>query len=242
MNPNLLIEAILRQTTVLIAQLATSGGGGAQLVGTADQVLADLVSELQGQGVATGARPPTPLSDEEAARAANFVWVTICRHEPVSREVLLQSLPLETADLDTALSRLLGEGRVRRTGEGAQLFEASTALIEQNNLTGWEAAVFDHYQAMVTAICTRLQLAPEHPHRSAVGGSTFRFEVWPDHPMRDEVIGFLDRVRSQGSELRERLAEYNQGKEPGGEESERVLAYVGQAIVTTQRESRADSA
>lgn len=332
MNLNLLIEAIVRQTTVLIAQLATSGGGRTQLAGTANQVFLDLVSELKRQGVGTrviadmfglalrtyhdkvrrleesrtargrslweavleqiedkgpvaratvlqrfrfddegsvkgvlrdlvdsglvyrtgrGASTtyrkaeasdlPASLSDDENARAANFVWVTICRHEPVSREVLLQSLPLEAEDLDAALSRLLQDGRVRKTGEGDQLLEATTAVIQQNDPTGWEAAVFDHYQAMVTAICTRLQLGPEHPQRPAVGGSTFRFEVWQGHPMRDEVIGFLDRVRSQGSELRERLAAYNQGKEPAEDESERVLAYVGQTILSTQRESRSDN-
>ncbi len=46
-----LIHAIVRQTTVLIAQLATSGGWRAPLAQLADQVFQDLVTELERQGV-----------------------------------------------------------------------------------------------------------------------------------------------------------------------------------------------
>lgn len=51
MDSRLLIDAIVRQTTVLIAQLATSGGGRAQLAHTANQVLLDLVDALKEQGL-----------------------------------------------------------------------------------------------------------------------------------------------------------------------------------------------
>src|SRR5215510_1318745 len=51
MTTKLLIQAIVRQTTVLIAQLATSRGIRAPLAQIADQVFADLVGELDRQGV-----------------------------------------------------------------------------------------------------------------------------------------------------------------------------------------------
>jgi hypothetical protein len=51
MTVELLIEAIVRQTTILIAQLATSGGSRAPLAQVADQVFLDLVHELERQGV-----------------------------------------------------------------------------------------------------------------------------------------------------------------------------------------------
>src|SRR5215831_482425 len=47
----LLIDAIVRQTTVLIAQLATSGGVRAPLAHVANQVFLDLANELEAQGV-----------------------------------------------------------------------------------------------------------------------------------------------------------------------------------------------
>src|SRR6185295_90232 len=51
MNVNLLIDAIVRQTTVLIAQLATAAGARAPLAHTANQVFLDLVHELKDQGL-----------------------------------------------------------------------------------------------------------------------------------------------------------------------------------------------
>src|SRR5262245_27813232 len=50
-NVELLIHAIVRQTTVLIAQLATAQGIRAPIAHIADQVFADLVAELARQGV-----------------------------------------------------------------------------------------------------------------------------------------------------------------------------------------------
>ena len=51
MNVNLLIDALVRQTTVLIAQLATAAGSRAQLAHAANQVFLDLVHELKDQGL-----------------------------------------------------------------------------------------------------------------------------------------------------------------------------------------------
>ena len=51
MNPALLIDSIVQQTMVLIAQLATSAGFRAPLSHIADRVLLDLSRELQSQGV-----------------------------------------------------------------------------------------------------------------------------------------------------------------------------------------------
>jgi len=50
-NLQLLIDSIVRQTTVLIAQLATTGGARAPLVTVANQVFLDLADELAQQGV-----------------------------------------------------------------------------------------------------------------------------------------------------------------------------------------------
>lgn len=51
MNVRLLIDAIVKQTTVLIAQIATSGGLRAPLAHVAGQVFIDLTRELENQGV-----------------------------------------------------------------------------------------------------------------------------------------------------------------------------------------------
>src|SRR5688500_14600142 len=51
LNVHLLINGIVQQTMVLIAQLATAGGIRAPLAQVADQVFADLTGELARQGV-----------------------------------------------------------------------------------------------------------------------------------------------------------------------------------------------
>src|SRR6478752_7689701 len=51
MTIELLIHAIVRQTTILIAQLATSQGVRAPLAQVANQVFMDLVRELERQGL-----------------------------------------------------------------------------------------------------------------------------------------------------------------------------------------------
>ena len=51
MNVRILIDGIVRQTTVLIAQLATSGGLRAPLAHVAGQVFLELAKELESQGV-----------------------------------------------------------------------------------------------------------------------------------------------------------------------------------------------
>jgi hypothetical protein len=56
MNVRLLIDAIVRQTTVLIAQIATSGGLRAPLAHVAGQVFMDLARELENQGVPSRVR------------------------------------------------------------------------------------------------------------------------------------------------------------------------------------------
>jgi hypothetical protein len=51
MNTAVLIDAIVRLTTVLIAGLATASGQRTPLSRVADQVFADLVRELSDQGL-----------------------------------------------------------------------------------------------------------------------------------------------------------------------------------------------
>ncbi len=51
MNARLVIDAIVQQTTILIAELATSGGLRAPLAHVAGQVFIDLAKELEQQGV-----------------------------------------------------------------------------------------------------------------------------------------------------------------------------------------------
>ncbi len=97
---------------------------------------------------------------------------------------------------------------------------------------GWEAAVFDHFQALVIALCAKLRLGQTHAAPTdTIGGSTFGFEVWPGHPEYDNALGLLGRLRAQGSELRQRVAAYNETHSAPPDEKRRVVTYVGQSVI-----------
>src|SRR5262245_57018875 len=51
MNGRLLVDGIVRQTTILIAQIATTAGVRAPLAHVADQIFVDLAREIEAQGV-----------------------------------------------------------------------------------------------------------------------------------------------------------------------------------------------
>ncbi len=323
MNTRLLIDAIVRQTTVLIAQLSTTAGIRAPLAHIADQVFLDLVKEIENQGVGkkvvadmfglalrtyqkkvrrltesvtvrdrtlweavldylqqhgstargdllkrffydgeenvaavlndlvlsgvvykTGSGPSTiygmtsrddykQLLDRDAADSvAQLVWVAIYRSAPTSRKELVKSLSLEEEVLDGAIAVLLEEGRIEaeQTTEGLRL-RAGRFLVPVGSAKGWEAAVFDHYQAIVTAVCAKLQGGVTQSARDdVVGGATLSFDVYPGHPHEDRVYGLLKEVRGLVNELWDEVSAPNQENPVSDEEKVKVTFYFGQGV------------
>jgi len=104
MNLKLLIDSIVRQTTVLIAQLATAQGVRAPLAHVANQVFLDLAQELNRQGVSRkvsadmfGLALRTYLRklqrlDEGATDRGHSLWEAVLRHlQTKSGAVLLRT-------------------------------------------------------------------------------------------------------------------------------------------------------
>ena len=329
-NVNLLIDAIVRQTTVLIAQIATTAGARAPLAHTANQVFMDLVRELREQGLGnkviadmfgislrtyhntvrrlsegntvrgkslweavlgyvrergtvpreevlkrfsrdderlvrsvlkdlvdsellfqTGrahqtsyrfARPEEHVdwSGTERDPLVALLWVSIYRNGPVSAERLQESLALEDgAQLQPALERLVQDGRIERCEIGEEPHYTSTICsIPVGASEGWEAAVFDHYQALVTAVTTKLRLVGRRSSvGEVVGGSTYSCDVWEGHPLHAEAIGFLAECRRRGADLVRRVDAYNQTHRPDPQTSVRVYAYVGQSLIPQEDET-----
>jgi len=324
MNLSILIEAIVRQTTVLIAQLATSAGGRASLSQTANQVFASLVNELKEQGLgnkliadmfglslrtyhnkmrrlsestteqgeslwmavlefvrekrtvtrddvvqrfkrdderivrsvlgdlvssgivfskgsggrtiyrAVEADEYDAVDDRQQAQAlTNFVWISVARQGPLSRSRLAQLVAIDEEQLDQALGPLTQDGRVnvRRVG-GELVYDSEQCIIGFEEPAGWEASVFDHFQAVVTALCTKLRSGSSSARQDAnVGGSTYGFDVWPGHPKRDEVLGFLAATRRHASDLRAEVDRYNEDAVRPALGVQRVIAYVGQTVI-----------
>jgi hypothetical protein len=298
-NVQVLIESLVQQLTVLLAQLATSGGVRAPVAHLANQVFVDLARELEAQGlsrkvsadmfgmalrayqrklrrltVAGPSRESTlwnavidaiaaagsiargelleqfSREDETLVRGVlrdlvdsgllacdgqgqearyrvrseqelrqrlpgaaepgfdELIWALVYRGGPLPLHALAARLQLEPEPLRARLDALCASGRVQLGDAGYVAHDLSVPLRSE---AGWEAAVFDHVQAVVQTICQRLQLAAGVPSgQERVGGSTYSFDVWDGHPLAGEVEASLARFRAQHSELRARVDAWNQ--------------------------------
>jgi hypothetical protein len=314
MNASLLIHAIVRQTTVLIATLATNSGQRAQLAAVANAVWADLVRELREQGLGnkviadmfgmalrtyhrkvarmSGSRTLQGRSlweavlghiqqhgsvsradvlqrfvrddaatlhsvivdlvssglvesdgDGESAqlRAAkievasasgsidSLVLVTLHRHGPLDAAGVSAHVPAQAETIAAALHRLLAERLISLTSDS---YSCENCVIPFGEAAGWEAAVLDHYQALVAAIVTKLRSGKRKSDLAdSIGGSTFVFDVWQGHPLEAEILGYLRSMREHGVALRRALEQHAVGiQPPPGAKLRRVTAYVGQSV------------
>ncbi len=324
MTIELLIQAIVRQTTILIAQLATSRGVRAPLAQVADQVFIDLVRELERQGVSrkvsadmfglglrtyrrkiqrmsesatvrgrslwevvlehvrerglvtrrelltrflhddeaqvravlrdlcesqlvfsSGVGSSTSYrasSDEELASlkrkqdvegADELLLALMFREAPLTVSETAHKLQADVTEIEAALARLLDAGRIERiVAEGASepRYRANQLVIPLGAPVGWEAAVFDHFKALVTTVLSRLREKRATALEDQVGGSTYTIDVWPGHPLADEVYGALGRMRASLSELRARVLELNTDQALPDTHT-RVVIYAGQCLI-----------
>lgn len=325
MNIVLLINAIVRQTTVLIAQLSTAAGVRAPLADVADQVFLQLARDIEAQGVPrkvvadmfglalrgyqkkvqrltesatqrettlwqavldrlneagsqtrhemfqhfvkddpdaiaavlndlvnsglsyrTGSGPRALygvtreqdyarlLKDDDVDSAAALVWVGVYRNPNIGKTALARNLGLQPALLDRALESLLAQGRIQEQAGG---YRADSVSIPVGTSQGWEAAVLDHYQAMVTAIAAKLQHAARSDAADVIGGATLSFDVHDEHPQREEVYGLLRKVRADINALWERVVEHNAAHPVAEERRQRVAFYFGQSVTRAEDET-----
>lgn len=145
MNVSYLIDSIVQHTTVLIAQVATSGGVRAPLSHVAERVFADLVKELESQGVARKVaadmfglalrsyQQKRQRMAESVAEPGRTLWVAVYEHlrehEVASRADLLRRFRHEDeTTLKSVLQDLVESGLVYKTGtRGASVFRVAPA-------------------------------------------------------------------------------------------------------------------
>jgi hypothetical protein len=171
---------------------------------------------------------------------SHLVVAVVSRFGPLTREGIAEHVRFPAEKLDRLLKELAADGRLKRDGGGtAVTYAADACVIPFGEPAGWEAAIFDHYQAMVTAICVKLRGGELSANLSdAVGGSTYTLDLWEGHPLESEALGLLAALRKQGRELRERVEAYNRDHEAErarGREL-RVITYVGQGVLASEKE------
>ena len=189
----------------------------------------------RGDGVSYRALDPEQLKASAAQSEEgllNLVRITVQQRGPLdlTELELITALPIER--LTDALQELTRSGLIAHdVGTDKTLYSSAGCVLPLNDPKGWEAAVFDHYQAMVGALCAKLSAQTRGAQLDdVIGGSTFGFEVWPGHPHYDEVRGLLKHFRQQCMELRERMSQYNQQAE-APPQRQRVITYFGQNVL-----------
>ena len=317
MDTQVLVDSIMRQATVLIAQLSSAAGVRAPLAHLADEVFLNLSEELERQGVSrkvvadmfglalrgyqrrvqrlresatergttlwrallehvqehgpltrrrlferfrnddplavgavlndlsssglvyrTGSGDDTVygvVRDEDRKVLAHdstletssaLVWLGLCRDATRSVDDLASELSLTPVQVEAAIAYLEDQGRIRRE---AGRVEVEPMVVPVGATEGWEAAVFDHFQAMCVAIATKLRLGRTRAETAdATGGATLAFEIHANHPQRAEVLGLLARVRAEVNELWDRVEAHNAAHPVGEPEHRRVTFYLGQ--------------
>jgi hypothetical protein len=159
------------------------------------------------------------------------------RDGPLTLKEVASRAQLDPSAIEAALGRLLAAGRIEQLDhDGSPQYKAGALVIPLGAPVGWEAAVFDHFKALVTTILCRLR---ENRTASAladqVGGSTYTIDVWAGHPLAEEVYGTLGRLRTTLSELRSRVDEFNRERALPDAYT-RVLIYVGQCLIPEDNE------
>lgn len=325
MNSRLLIDQIMQQTTVLIAQLSTAAGIRAPLSHIADQVFLDLSHSIESQGVSrkvaadmfglalrtyqrrvqaitesasmrdrtlweaifeymseeTGRSRVDVLHrfrwDEEASVKAvihdllssgliyalgkgdhilykvtpeadlqtladigedehlsALIWVYIYRNDTVNLSELAKALRQDECRVQKHLDTLLNEGKLTQKDE---YYQAKTCSISVGDKQGWEAAVYDHFQAMAKAVANKLnQYGANSNYSDHIGGATLSFDLYPGHPYEDDVLSLLQRYRANINQLWAQVAEHNQTQtqtEIQAQQAFKVTFYMGQNVEQT---------
>jgi hypothetical protein len=160
-----------------------------------------------------------------------LVWIMIYREGPIAVDELLKMAGIGSGLLERCLEDLVAAGRIERTSAGAYVSRAM--VVPLGSVIGWEAGMFDHFQAMVQTMCQRLRAAGEP--NSEVGGSTYSFNVWPGHPYEDDVRSTLSNFRKRTTELRARVQQYNHDHGLPSE-YKHVTVYAGQCSIKRGRD------
>jgi hypothetical protein len=184
----------------------------------------------------------TDFNDPGARDEAHafVVWLAVYRHGPLAASELTARTSLSTAATERALAELLAAGRISQDA-ASERYSSAQFEVPFGTEQGWEAAVLDHYQAMVTAIGMKLGLGREAAVlKDVVGGSTWSLDVWPGHPREAEAKGALARIRASLEELRKEIDAFNADAQRS-QPAERVVVYVGQYLRQSEDEEHESS-
>jgi len=177
-----------------------------------------------------------------------LIWAIVYRSGPMTEAEILALGGIAPGELAPALTRLTASGRVDKIErDGEQRVRAGSFVVPLGAAAGFEASVFDHFQAVVKTISSRLRRDPPPlplPEGLAatdvVGGSTYTLDLFPGHPEIAEAIATLARFRERMGKLRQRVEAYNEAHGvPAG--FVKLTVYAGQCLIADDGEEEVAS-
>lgn len=157
-----------------------------------------------------------------------LVWLAVYRKGSASAAEVAGITRVPLATCEGALRELVSASRIEVSTDPDPRYRCERFEVPLGESHGWEAAVLDHFQAMTTAIGTKLS-EPGARAKDVVGGSTWSLDVWPGHPLESEALRTLARIREQVEELRTRIDQHNADHDSDAAK-QRVVIYVGQYV------------
>ncbi|HEX2734822.1 MAG TPA: hypothetical protein VHM70_24620 [Polyangiaceae bacterium] len=227
MNVQLLIDDIVRQTTVLIAQLSTAAGVRAPLSHVADQVFAELARELEQQGVRRKvaadmfgmALRSYQLKLRRVAEAGvegrTSLWqvlYTDLRQGSQTREALQRRhKTYPGAQVAAVLKDMVKNGVAYRSGRGLETLYGLTSLADRERLDAAES------ERVVRDLCWYLVASGAAATRSELSAQLRVPE--PEIATAIEALTGLGQLSEQVGQLSARPFERGVGGEQGWEAS-----------------------
>ena len=170
--------------------------------------------------------------DEENKTKADqldaLIQVSLHHGQPMKVNELHQYLNLPVDIIQKSLIRLESNGLSRQDDEG---WHCQSLYLPTDDPVVWGAALLDHYQSVISALCVKLRGGNDRARdRDLTGGSTYSFNLWSGHPLESEITGLLKEFRHKLSDLRAR-EESLKLKCPESSEQSKLVFYFGQAII-----------
>jgi len=181
-------------------------------------------------GVTTEADRMRLDSDERFTTLTSLVWMSIYR-QPAPRAEIVARLQFSPERTEQAIDLLLADGRVQSTEAGLR---AAQLVIPVGSALGWEAAVFDHFRAVATAIAAKVN-RPKSLPGDRVGGATLSFDLREGHPYAERVLSLLSRTRTDVNALWSEVAEHNRQHPISDADRVKVYFYLGQYVDDEER-------
>ena len=157
-----------------------------------------------------------------------LVLVALHHGQPMREDEIQKHFNLPLDKIKESLKRLENDARARQDDEG---WHCQSLYLPTDDPVVWGAALLDHYQSVIRALCVKLRGGNDRARdQDVTGGSTYSFKFWPGHPLEDEITGLLKNFRLSLSDLRAR-EEALKIHCPENVEHSKLIFYFGQAII-----------